>query len=715
MKKIVPIIIFLFGGIVNAQIWQNMIPNYSFENHNISNWNADSGCGNNPPIWDYTYIIDYWSVIDEWTHPLRHDPCLSFVPVATADLYHTSCRSSNDSRSGETWGYTKTKEVLVVPTRNYVNGGLQAGKKYFIEVFNSSSASEGLHIVGYERQPEICGYPNNNKWMHQTNKNKKHAQVYLSFDATSTIPYSQPSGWTRYKGYFSPITNKRWLSLGSSGTWDDIRIYEVQPNGCRDNWYFDNTVFNYPTEFFQAGNNIYVGKGMDPEDGINHIAGEVRILNGSHAILQAGNQVILGDGFTMEPGGSRLLVENQPCSDGLCPNTISFTDQLICDQPGKLIGDSNVDYWGTSVSWSPADHLDDPTSANPYFTTPAGAGVVDYTVTVNYTCDTGFEYTQSFPVTVQYSNSSDLTASISVTNTDEGTEHFTADFSISEGVTEITINQLGMPFYSETFYRGVDFSGTTFHWEMPDGWLTGSCQDSYFSVEAVNGCSDASQTIQLPWEKDYQGIIEFEHQWDPEHAPNCCVINMYDGFCFYTEFADSYELAVFGPSGSISPIHTSSGAITSNTMCIWNGEGLDPYYYDNFAYPQSYHLTLYNVCGQELYKHGYVVVTTGTKSANGNQRPPSKGEKYEREIQELTSGNERLLLFPNPNKGSFQVQLPAFETPGTLQVRDFTGRIIYEEMPETTEVTCELNAAAGTYFLHWQNDNKNEVIRFVIE
>ena len=30
MKKIVPIILFLFGGIVNAQ-WQNMIPNYSFE------------------------------------------------------------------------------------------------------------------------------------------------------------------------------------------------------------------------------------------------------------------------------------------------------------------------------------------------------------------------------------------------------------------------------------------------------------------------------------------------------------------------------------------------------------------------------------------------------------------------------------------------------------------------------------------------------------
>jgi len=52
MKKIVPIIIFLFGGIVNAQIWQNMIPNYSFENHNISNWNADSGCGNNPSGWD---------------------------------------------------------------------------------------------------------------------------------------------------------------------------------------------------------------------------------------------------------------------------------------------------------------------------------------------------------------------------------------------------------------------------------------------------------------------------------------------------------------------------------------------------------------------------------------------------------------------------------------------------------------------------------------
>ncbi|GAA0874075.1 hypothetical protein GCM10009118_04830 [Wandonia haliotis] len=696
--------------------WKNLVPNYSFEvvtEDYPNNPNGGVGPSGDPDYYcyddgGYEWIGTYWQEVYEWTHPLRKSVFCGWSrpPVGTANVLRNGAVWSTHARSGINRGNGTNGEFLVVPLWH---GGLETGKIYFIETFRRGNGTSNVYFSnGQTRQ---CG---NNKDV----ESPSGGVLLKSFSANSG------DNWTRTKHYYSSFFDLDWMTLGvngdpgdgtGGGDWDDIRIYEVQPNGCRDNWYFDNTVFNYPTEFFQAGNNIYVGKGMDPEDGINHIAGEVRILNGSHAILQAGNQVILGDGFTMEPGGSRLLVENQPCSDGLCPNTISFTDQLICDQPGKLIGDSNVDYWGTSVSWSPADHLDDPTSANPYFTTPAGAGVVDYTVTVNYTCDTGFEYTQSFPVTVQYSNSSDLTASISVTNTDEGTEHFTADFSISEGVTEITINQLGMPFYSETFYRGVDFSGTTFHWEMPDGWLTGSCQDSYFSVEAVNGCSDASQTIQLPWEKDYQGIIEFEHQWDPEHAPNCCVINMYDGFCFYTEFADSYELAVFGPSGSISPIHTSSGAITSNTMCIWNGEGLDPYYYDNFAYPQSYSLTLYNVCGQELYKHGYVVVTTGTKSANGNQGLPSKGEKYEREIQELTSGNERLLLFPNPNKGSFQVQLPAFETPGTLQVRDFTGRIIYEEMPETTEVTCELNAAAGTYFLHWQNDNKNEVIRFVIE
>lgn len=704
------IYLFYFGcnHLIMAQVvdptWKNYIPNYSFETvFDLYPYNPASGsndyCFSSGQIGDYeNWIKPYWEEIYEWTHPLRRHAFCS--GVGTANVLRS------EPRSGAKNGHGTNAEFLVVPL--WYNG-LKTGKTYFIEFFTRNGDGERVYLSN--GQTKQCG----------NGDLKKPSGGYMT---NVFSPNTGTDDWERTKLYYKPLFDYTWMTLGVNGdsgdglggaSWDDLRIYEVQPNGCRDNWYFDNTVFNYPTEFFQAGNNIYVGKGMDPEDGINHIAGEVRILNGSHAILQAGNQVILGDGFTMEPGGSRLLVENQPCSDGLCPNTISFTDQLICDQPGKLIGDSNVDYWGTSVSWSPADHLDDPTSANPYFTTPAGAGVVDYTVTVNYTCDTGFEYTQSFPVTVQYSNSSDLTASISVTNTDEGTEHFMADFSISEGVTEITINQLGMPFYSETFYRGVDFSGTTFHWEMPDGWLTGSCQDSYFSVEAVNGCSNASQTIQLPWEKDYQGIIEFEHQWDPEYAPNCCIINIHDGFCFYTEFADSYELAVFGPSGSTSPIHTSSGAITSNTMCIWNGEGLDPYYYDNFAYPQSYHLTLYNVCGQELYKHGYVVVTTGTKSANGSQGPPSKGEKYEREIQELTSGNERLLLFPNPNKGSFQVQLPAFETPGTLQVRDFTGRIIYEEMPETTEITCELNAAAGTYFLHWQNDNKNEVIRFTIE
>ena len=698
MKKIVPIIIFLFGGIVNAQIWQNMIPNYSFENHNLSNWNADSGCGNNPPIWDYTYIIDYWAVIDEWTHPLRYDPCLSFVPVATADLYHISCRPSNDSRSGETWGYTKTREVLVVPTGNYANGGLQSNKHYFIEVFNKSSASEGLYVVGYEKQPEICGYPNN-KWMHQTNRNKKHAQVYLNFDATATIPYSDSSGWTRYKGYFSPITNKRWLSFGSSGTWDDLRIYEVQPNGCRDNWYFDNTVFNYPLEFFQAGNNIYVGKGLDPEDGVNHIAGEVKILKGSNVVLQAGNQVIIEEGFSIEAGGSKLRIENKPCNDGFCPEKLSFSDKLLCDEPVMHIGDPNEPLWGVNVTWSPASYLNDPTSPNPLFTPPSGSGSIDYNVSVTYTCDGGFQFTQSHNVTVQYTNSSDPTATISASNINSGTYNFSADFALSDGVTEVTITHVGgIPSYQETFYNGIDFSNGFFSWDMEGAYLSSSCHDSQFLIEAINKCTGASESITLQWNKNYPGNIHLNDLPNIIFPPDV-------GFCFQTvDYADHYEFFAFNSHGNV--FFSNQGPITSNDMCIWHGQGAEHLW--GTGQTIMYSLKLVNLCGIIREEHGFVYTMDGGRSMIQDDEELLPDE-------ENSILQTKINLFPNPNNGSFIVHLPQKNNESKLEIYDFIGRLVHSQTISESIVNINLKLNSGAYTLRWSNEDLNEVLRFVVE
>ncbi len=283
MKAILFSIIIFVSASVFCQ-WENQIPNYSFEKHDLTNWNADINCGNNPEIVglfgsQYQYIKDYWSVINEWTHPLKRTICLNKPPVATADIYHESCRGTNNARSGNTWGYTNG-EYLVVPTKNYLNGGLKSNKTYFLEVFQRGAGDSELNIIAFKNQPVVCSY---NKRIELYNANKEH-DVLLSFDASSTL------GWTRYRAYFSIYNDKKWLSFGNSGEWDDIRIYEVQPNKCRENWYFDNTVFNYPMEVFQVSGKVYLRNGVDPENGSNHILGNVIQYANSKVVLRGGNR-----------------------------------------------------------------------------------------------------------------------------------------------------------------------------------------------------------------------------------------------------------------------------------------------------------------------------------------------------------------------------------------------------------------------------------------
>ncbi len=272
--------------------WKNMIPNYSFEK-TTSDFPSPSTTGWDTPecghigdgISSYDYIAQYWSNVLYWTHPLKRDICFGVFTcptVPTADLLTEYNQPTNGpARSGTNWGYT-SGEYLIVPTKDYQGGGLQKNKTYYLEIFHRGNATKNLQVVNYKKQPKVnCGYPN--KVLYKLGANKDH-DIMLKFNASNSF------GWTRYRTYFSPSSNKNWLSFGNSGEWDDLRIYEVQPNKCRTNWYFDNTVFNYPMEVFQASDKIYLGNGVDLENGSNHILGNVIQYANSKVVLRDGNR-----------------------------------------------------------------------------------------------------------------------------------------------------------------------------------------------------------------------------------------------------------------------------------------------------------------------------------------------------------------------------------------------------------------------------------------
>lgn len=157
------------------------------------------------------------------------------------------------------------------------HGGLQIGRTYFIEFFKRNGGGEKMYFSNGQTQQ--CS--------HDIKKPYGSDGVILNAFTTRD---NGPNNWERHRFYYYSPLNLDWMTLGVKGktgggiggaSRDDLRIYEVQPNKCRENWYFDNTVFNYPMEVFQASKNIYIGNGVDPENGVNHIPGDVTICRHS--------------------------------------------------------------------------------------------------------------------------------------------------------------------------------------------------------------------------------------------------------------------------------------------------------------------------------------------------------------------------------------------------------------------------------------------------
>lgn len=600
------ILFFIITNISAAQ-WENRVSNYSFEN--VSTYPPPASLNNNKgeclpsTQGSMEYIEDYWGVVSEWTHPLKRNfTCggTSNPPVPTADLlkYGYFGNPTEYSRhGGQYYGRggrenLDDNEVLITTLKGCFDGTcLFSDKTYYMEFFFNTDADVKVWID--ENQPTGCGEDDNNAI-------NDLQQLLFGFAGSNISEFNSPTTpnldnkWKKFSGYFKPEDDlKKWLIITSNGPIDDIKIYEVDDNLCRNEWYFDNTVFVKNKEIFQAGDFIKAGTGVDIE--ASQLDGPVTVMAGAHTIFTAGNAIILEPGFVVEQGATAIFeTDTIPCKD-LCPDFINFPNKNCVSQPVQ-IGNSIYENTYVQITWQPTSYLDNPNSPNPTFTPPPGSGEITYYAT--YTSkECGFP---NFPiqiidtVIITYTDQPNTAPTISISNVVYDNYDFSADITVNSVVQEIEVTFNG--FYN-TFIleRGVDFTSNTFPLILNNlNTFTNACNNVTINLTVKSVCNQAASTSIL-WQKvDNFGFIgEIPNVF----SPNGDGINDY--YCFNAN-ASSYIFSVYHSWGNL--LYQETGSINSSYTCLdWQGEIdaglLYPSTYLNDNQPVFTILEIYDDCG----------------------------------------------------------------------------------------------------------------------
>ncbi|MCB2207138.1 MAG: T9SS type A sorting domain-containing protein [Bacteroidetes bacterium] len=109
-----------------------------------------------------------------------------------------------------------------------------------------------------------------------------------------------------------------------------------------------------------------------------------------------------------------------------------------------------------------------------------------------------------------------------------------------------------------------------------------------------------------------------------------------------------------------------------------------------------------------------VIISNNDCSDTSNCRQVTIGS-----ISEL--GNSRIILYPNPNSGSFKIKVESANKSYHLydlhvEIRNFFGTLVFKkELLNDNETEVYLDQPAGIYFLHVNSDKGSSVSKFVVQ
>jgi hypothetical protein len=86
-------------------------------------------------------------------------------------------------------------------------------------------------------------------------------------------------------------------------------------------------------------------------------------------------------------------------------------------------------------------------------------------------------------------------------------------------------------------------------------------------------------------------------------------------------------------------------------------------------------------------------------------------------IEETSNATSQLLIYPNPNNGTFTIELPSSSSPSTISVCDMLGKEIHSQKisAHTQKINLDIDYAKGIYFVRLHNSKQNMVQRLIIE
>jgi len=79
-----------------------------------------------------------------------------------------------------------------------------------------------------------------------------------------------------------------------------------------------------------------------------------------------------------------------------------------------------------------------------------------------------------------------------------------------------------------------------------------------------------------------------------------------------------------------------------------------------------------------------------------------------------TFGTKKISLYPNPNNGTFSLDLPASTIDIKLEIIDLSGKVIYNNNNYTGSPIEIKYLAKGVYFAKLTQDQTNETLKFIV-
>lgn len=167
-----------------------------------------------------------------------------------------------------------------------------------------------------------------------------------------------------------------------------------------------------------------------------------------------------------------------------------------------------------------------------------------------------------------------------------------------------------------------------------------------------------------------------------------------EDLCFIgADCASSYSIEVFSSNSSL--VYQDAGSINSSSFCTWNTANVAAGVYTVKA-------DFTSNSGSNQWSFQYTVVVLSCQKGM-----PTLGIKE--------NDNDGVKVYPNPNRGTFTVELPRTKTNGVVTLSNLSGRDVLSRKINGPSTDLRLDVSSGVYILTVQCDEKKYFEKIVIQ